>query len=135
MSLRYLIDTDIFIHYRQKRSAQLVARFERLKPNEAAISVVVYGELLYGVEKSVSAARARKLLEEMVSLTPVLPMTQDAAHQYGVLRARLEKGGDIIGNNDLWIAAHALSEGLILVSANEREFRRVPGLRVENWAG
>lgn len=134
MSLRYLLDTNIFIHYRQKRPAQLAARFERLKPGEAAISVVAYGELLFGVEKSANAARARKLVEEIVSLMDVLPMTQDAAAQYGALRAKLEKSGTIIGNNDLWIASHALAEGLVLVTANEGEFRRVPGLRVENWA-
>jgi tRNA(fMet)-specific endonuclease VapC len=134
MSPRYSIDTDIFIHYRQQRSPALRAKFERLQPGEAVISVVVYGELLFGVEKSANQTKARKLLEEMISLTSVMPMMPEVAHEYGVLRATLAKSGEIIGNNDLWIAAHALAEGLIMVTNNEREFRRVPGLKVQNWA-
>ena len=134
MAARYLIDTDIFIHIRQQRSPQLRARFERLQPGEAVISVVTYGELLFGVEKSGQATKAARLLEEMVSLVAVEPLSADVAHKYGALRATLEKRGEKIGNNDLWIASHALAAGLTLVTNNEREFRRVPGLKVQNWA-
>jgi tRNA(fMet)-specific endonuclease VapC len=133
MSARYLIDTDIFIHIRQRRSPHVRAKFDQLQAGEAAISVVVYGELLYGAERSVDRTKALKMIEDVVSLAPVLPMTADVARAYGAVRHTLEKNGEKIGNNDLWIAAHALAEGLTLVTANEREFRRVPGLKVQNW--
>jgi tRNA(fMet)-specific endonuclease VapC len=133
MGARYLIDTDIFVFIRQHRPAQLRARFEKLQQGEAVISVVVYGELLYGVQKSVDPAKAMRLLEEMISIATVEPMTLSVAHEYSRLRAVLERKGEIIGNNDLWIAAHALATGLVLVTNNEREFKRVPGLKVQNW--
>lgn len=133
MSPRYLIDTDIFIHIRQRRLPQVRARFEQLRPGEAAISVVVYGELLFGAAKSADRSKALAKIEEIVALAPVLPMTSDVAVEYGTLRLSLETKGEKIGNNDLWIAAHALAEGLTLVTNNESEFRRVPGLRVQNW--
>jgi tRNA(fMet)-specific endonuclease VapC len=133
MAPRYLIDTDIFIHLRQQRLPQVRARFDRLQSGEAAISAIVYGELLYGAEKSATPKKALKGVEDLVSLVPVEPLGDGVAREYGALRATLEKRGDTIGNNDMWIAAHALSLGLILVTANEREFKRVPGLKVQNW--
>jgi tRNA(fMet)-specific endonuclease VapC len=135
MGARYLIDTDIFIHIRQSRSQRVREKFDQLQPGEAAISVVVYGELLYGAARSVNRSRAIKMIEELVVLSPVLPMTPEVAHEYGAIRHTLEKKGETIGNNDLWIAAHALAEGLILVTNNEREFSRVPGLKMQNWVG
>ena len=113
---------------------QVQAKFERLQPGEAVMSVVTYGELLYGVEKHPNRASALKTLEELVTHIAVVPMAPVVAHEYSVLRAALEKKGEIIGNNDLWIAAHALAAGLVLVTNNEREFKRVPGLKVQNWA-
>jgi tRNA(fMet)-specific endonuclease VapC len=133
MTARYSIDTDIFIHIRQRRLPKVRARFDQLQPGEGIISVVVYGELLYGAEKSVNQAAAIKSIEELVTLAPIQPLTSDVAREYGALRAVLEKRGEIIGNNDLWIAAHARVSGLILVTNNEREFKRVPGLKVQNW--
>ena len=62
------------------------------------------------------------------------PLPEKAAEIYGFIRADLESRGEMIGNNDLWIAAHALASGLTLVTNNEKEFRRVPGLKVQNWA-
>jgi tRNA(fMet)-specific endonuclease VapC len=130
---RYLIDTDIFIFMRQRRPPQVRARFERLKPGEAVVSVIVYGELLYGAQKSANRPAAMKGIEELIGLTPVSPMSAEVASEYAVIRATLEMAGEIIGNNDLWIAAHARAAGLVLVTNNEREFRRVPGLKLENW--
>jgi tRNA(fMet)-specific endonuclease VapC len=134
MKPRYLIDTDIFIHIRQRRLQHVRARFERLRPGDAVISVVVYGELLFGAAKSADPSIALSKIEDVVALAPVLPMSIEVAHEYGALRHALERKGEKIGNNDLWIAAQALAEGLTLVSNNEGEFRRVPGLRVENWS-
>lgn len=134
MSARYLLDTDICVFIRRRHMPQVQAKFERLQPGEAIMSVVTYGELRFGVEKHVNRASALKTLEELVTHIPVAPMTPEVAHEYGGLRAVLERKGEVIGNNDLWIAAHALAAGLVLVTNNEREFKRVPGLKVQNWA-
>ena len=133
---RYLLDTNICIHIRQKRPQGVLKRFERLSVGDAAISVVTYGELVYGAERSPVARHNvnRQLLAELLELLPVLPMTRTVGDAYGALRQALEHGGQLIGNNDLWIAAHAKADGLTLVTNNEREFKRVPGLKIENWA-
>lgn len=132
MALRLLIDTDIFIHIRQARP-EVIARFRRVTPGAAAMSVVTYGELLYGAEKSAQREIAVEKLSEMVRVLPVLALPEDAALLYGEIRADLESRGLVIGNNDLWIAAHAKASGLTLVTNNVREFSRVRGLKLENW--
>jgi tRNA(fMet)-specific endonuclease VapC len=134
MEPHYLLDTNICTYIRQKRPEALLRRFEKLRPGEAAISVITYGELLYGAGKSVHRTRALERLQEFVVLLPAFPLPESAAEQYGKIRAALESKGEIIGNNDLWIAAHALTAGLILVTNNDREFRRVRGLKIQNWA-
>ncbi len=134
MTTTYLLDTNICIYIRRHRPPEVLARFQRLKPGEAAISVITSGELLYGAEKSQYRARALQQLDELASLIPVLPLPEAAAHTYGAIRRQLESRGEIIGNNDLWIAAHAKAAELILVTNNEREFKRVLGLKVQNWA-
>ncbi|MGC2324315.1 MAG: type II toxin-antitoxin system VapC family toxin [Terriglobales bacterium] len=134
MEPRYLLDTNICIYIRQKRPEEVLRRFRGLRPGEAALSVITYGELLYGVAKSVHQAAALLRLKELVNLLPALPLPETAAEAYGTIRAELEAGGTMIGNNDLWIAAHAVAAGLILVTNNEREFRRVRGLKVQDWA-
>jgi tRNA(fMet)-specific endonuclease VapC len=82
------------------------------------------------VRREEAAAHLAALLETV----QVLPLPLEAARRYGALRAQLQRIGQPIGSNDLWIAAHALADDLTLVTNNEREFQRVPGLRVENWA-
>jgi tRNA(fMet)-specific endonuclease VapC len=133
MSPRYLLDTDICIHARRGRSPALLARFEKLGRGEAVLSVITYGELLYGARKSAASERALQTIEEFASLFDILPITEETARIYGVLRAKLESKGQMIGSNDLWIAANAKVAGLTLVTGNEREFRRVLDLKVENW--
>ena len=133
MTPTYLLDTNICIYIRRHRPPQVLARFQRLKPGEAAISVITRGELLYGAEKSQYRARALQQLDELASLIPVMPLPEAAAHTYGIIRRQLEARGETIGNNDLWIAAHVKAAELILVTNNEREFKRVPGLKVQNW--
>ena len=134
MSPKYLLDTNICIYIRRHQPPEVLARFRRLRAGEAAISVITSGELLYVAEKSQQRARALQQLKELSTLIPVLPLPEDAAHAYGAVRSHLESRGETIGNNDLWIAAHAKAAGLILVTNNEREFKRVPGLKVQNWA-
>ena len=131
---RYLLDTNIIIYIRRERPNALLERFHRLKPREAVLSTITFGELAYGAEKSRTPESTWRQLTELTSLIPVLPLPDEAGRAYGVIRADLERRGAIIGNNDLWIAAHAKSAGLTLVTNNEREFRRVKGLKVENWA-
>jgi len=131
---RYLLDVNIVIYIRQKRPEAVLRRFDRLRPGEAAISVIAYGELLYGAMKSSHKQAALERLRELTRLLPALPLPETAAEIYGAIRAELEAKGEMIGNNDLWIAAHALASGLMLVTNNEKEFRRVHGLRVQNWA-
>lgn len=130
---RFLLDTNICIYIRQQRPPEVLARFEKLRAGDAALSVITYGELLYGAQKSKQRDVALARLSDLVSLLPVLEMPPAAADEYGEIRAVLEAKGEIIGGNDLWIAAHARAEGLIVVTNNEREFKRVPGLKVQNW--
>jgi tRNA(fMet)-specific endonuclease VapC len=133
MDARFLLDTNICIHIRRQRPAAVLARFQRLKPGEAVLSVITYGELVYGVEKSQFREQASRQLAELAGLVPVMELPWEAGQFYGAIRAVLEAKGEIIGNNDLWIAAHAKAAGLTLVTNNEGEFRRVPGLKIQNW--
>jgi tRNA(fMet)-specific endonuclease VapC len=133
MEARFLLDTSICIYIRRKRPPQVLERFRRLKATQVALSVVTYGELAYGAEKSLTRARAFRELEEFATFVQILPLPIGSALTYGAIRAALETKGEIISSNDLWIAAHAKAADLILVTNNEREFRHVPGLRIENW--
>ncbi len=134
MPARYLLDTNICIYIQRRRPPEVLARFKKLRAGEARISVVAWGEMLYGAEKSQHRAKVLELLEEFAAIIPVLPLPETAGQEYGAIRATLEARGETIGNNDLWIAAHAKAEGLTIVTNNEREFKRVPGLKVQNWA-
>ena len=133
MPTRYLLDTNICIYIQRKKPEEVLARFQKLKHGDAAISVITWGELLYGAEKSRQRKKALQLLEEFKTFIPVLPIPENAGKTYGAIRASLESQGKPIGNNDLWIAAHAKAASLIVVSNNEQEFQRVPGLKVQNW--
>jgi tRNA(fMet)-specific endonuclease VapC len=134
MEPRYLLDTNICIYIRQRRPQEVLRRFHKLRPGEAALSVITYGELLYGATKSSQQADALERLRELVHFLPALALPENAAETYGAIRAELELKGEMIGNNALWIAAHALASGFTLVTNHEKEFRRVPGLRIQNWA-
>lgn len=134
MEARYLLDTNICIYIRQKRPEEVLRRFRNLRPGEAALSVITYGELLYGAAKSAQRKAALERLRELIHFLPALALPENAAETYGTIRAELESKGEMIGNNNLWIAAHALTAGLTLVTNNEGEFRRVRGLKVQNWA-
>jgi tRNA(fMet)-specific endonuclease VapC len=134
MDARFLLDTDICIYIRQKRPDEVMQRFLKLDPGEAVISVITFGELLYGASKRVERAKALEQLRDLLHLLPAMALPESAAETYGTVRADLEARGEMIGNNDLWIAAHAMAAGLTLVTNNEREFRRVRGLKLQNWA-
>ena len=133
MEAHFLLDTNICIHIRRRRPPTVLARFQQLQPGEAVLSVITYGELVYGAEKRRLRDQARTQLAELAGLLPVMALPLRAGEFYGSIRASPEAAGDMIGNNDLWIAAHAKAAGLILVTSNEREFRRIAGLEIQNW--
>jgi tRNA(fMet)-specific endonuclease VapC len=133
MEPRFLLDTNICIYIREKRPEGVLRRFRKLRAGEGALSAITFGELLYRANKSAQRAAALERLRELIHVLPALPLPQAAAEAYGTIRADLEAKGAMIGNNDLWIAAHALAADLTLVSNNLREFRRVSGLRLQNW--
>src|ERR1700721_18381 len=107
MDARFLWDTNICIHIRRQRPPEVLARFQRLKPGEAVLSVITYGELIYGAEKSKFREQAVGQLTELAGLVPVMALPLRAGEFYGEIRAALETKGEMIGNDDLWIAAHA----------------------------
>ena len=133
MSLKYLLDTDTCIYITKQKPARVLEKFETLSLGEIGISVITYGELVYGAHKSHQAQKTLHLLDKLVELIPPLPIPIETGKYYGKVRRELEKTGKIIGNNDLWIAAHALAMDLVLVTNNEREFSRVLDLKIENW--
>ncbi len=133
VSARYLLDTNIVIYLSKHRSPEILRRMEKLFSGEAVISAITYGELCFGAARSVKPVATQKVVDQLAEAFPVLAVAGDAAREYGKLRAQLAAKGTPIGPNDLWIAAQAKSAGLTLVTNNEREFRRVSGLKVENW--
>jgi tRNA(fMet)-specific endonuclease VapC len=112
----------------------VLRRFQKLRPGELALSVITYGELFFGAAKSVRQSAALAGLRELLERLPALALPETAGEAYGTIRSELAAKGEMIGNNDLWIAAHALAAGLILVTNDEKEFRRVRGLKMQNWA-
>jgi len=133
MPPRYLLDTNLIIRLRRRHPPAVIERFVRLQPGEAIMSAVVYGELCYGIEKGPSRDEAREVLARLTQAIPVVPLPAEAGLAYGRIRSVLEASGSIIGANDLWIAAHALTSGLVLVTGNQGEFSRVEGLAIEDW--
>ncbi|WP_076998372.1 type II toxin-antitoxin system VapC family toxin [Variovorax sp. KK3] len=133
MAIRYLLDTNICIYIAKRNPEAVRARFEQLSADALAMSVITLGELQHGAEKSQGRTKALATLRQLQQVMQVAPLTAAVGQHYGQIRTALEKKGRPIGNNDLWIAAHARAEGWVLVTNNEREFRRVDRLTVENW--
>ena len=128
-----MLDTDICVYTIKGRPDILRVKFNRFAA-QLCMSSVTLAELFFGAEKSSQVERNLGVVESFAARMPVLPFGENAAAHYGEIRAKLEQAGTPIGAYDLMIAGQARSEGLILVSNNTREFERVPGLRVENWA-
>ncbi len=130
--LRYLLDTNIVIYVLKRRPVEVLSTFNA-NASRMAISAITLAELLHGAEKSSRVSENLAAVEDFCSRLQVLPYGPKAAQHYGAIRAALEKLGQPIGVNDLHIAAHARSEGLVLVTNNMAEFARVPALEAENW--
>jgi tRNA(fMet)-specific endonuclease VapC len=131
--IRYLFDTDVCIELIRRQPAALLRRLDVLSPGDVGVSSITEAELEYGAEHSAAPGRNRAALVRLLALLPPQPFTSAAAAVYGRVRHELETAGHPIGPLDTLIAAHALQLGLTLVTGNIREFRRVPGLRVESW--
>ena len=131
-SFSYLLDTNIISDLVHEPQGRVMRRIAQVGEESVCTSIIVASELWFGAEKRASERLTRQL-EKILSVLVVLPFETPAERQYGQLRAHLQKKGQLIGGNDLFIAAHALSLSLTLVTANEGEFIPVPGLPVENW--
>ena len=130
--MKLLLDTDVCIAI-LNRDERVRERLASHGPAELRLSAVTLAELRFGVAKSTQAKRATANLHVLLTRIAVVPFDEAATERYGDLRALLEKRGSQIGPLDTLIAAHALSLGWVLVTHNTREFRRVPGLKVEDW--
>lgn len=130
--LKYLLDTNIVIYVLKRRPVKVLEVFNT-NASRMAISSITLSELIYGAEKSANVDKNLEAIEEFISHLDVLPYDAKASQHYGQIKAVLEKKGEIIGENDIHIAAHAISHGLILVTNNLKEFKRVPNLALENW--
>ena len=132
MSLRYLLDTNIISDLVRRPRGPVASRIAEVGEDSICTSIVVAAELRYGAETS----RSKQLSERvdlLLSALEILPLEPPADHRYAQLRHHLTRQGTPIGPNDLLVAAHALAADLSLVTADTREFERVPSLRVENW--
>jgi tRNA(fMet)-specific endonuclease VapC len=132
--MKYLLDTNMCIYIINRRPLEVIQKFKQCAPGQIGISAVTLSELRYGISKSTRREKNETRLEEFLLPFEVLPYDADAATVYGDIRFQLEKSGHPIGSLDLLIAAHAISADLTLITNNEKEFRRVHRLRVENWA-
>ena len=134
--MMYLLDTNIVSHFVRASSTELTRRILESEADSLCISAISAGELLYGLGRLPPSRRAQTLrqqLDAVFKAITVAPLPAEAAGHYGNVRSALEKAGNPIGANDLWIAAHALAQDLTLVTNNTGEFMRVKGLKMEDW--
>ena len=130
----FMLDTNICIDLIRKRGERILRKLKRRRLEDICVSAVTLSELEYGVARSSDTDRNRMALAGFMTPVAVMPYDDRVARFYGRVRAELERAGTPIGPLDTMIAAHALTLDLVLVTSNEREFSRVAGLRVENWA-
>ena len=131
--MAFLLDTNACVDYFTGRYPTVVTRIQGSSPEDLFVSVVVVAELRYGADDSARRRTNHARIDALVEEIEPLDFDLRAAATYGRVRAQLEAGGTPIGPNDMLIAAHALSRGLTVVTDNTAEFRRVKGLKVENW--
>lgn len=128
-----MLDTNICIYIIKRKPLDVIERFKQTKISQIGVSTITLSELLYGVSKSSKPAQNQMALAQFIAPLEILPYGDDAAQYYGTLRTHLEKQGTPIGSLDMLIAAHALSADCTLVTNNEKEFIRIPKLKIENW--
>ncbi len=130
--MMYLLDTNTFSALVKGHPGALSA-YAKLNPDTVKQSVISLGEIAFGISHQNLGPRKQARIHALLEDIETLPIDQAVAGIYGSLRAELLQRGEPIGGNDFWIAAHALALGATLVTGNLREFKRVPGLKVENW--
>lgn len=130
---RYMLDTDTCSYIMKRSSAPVLRRLQATPLTDICISVITKSELLFGIQISPRQAQNAAALSAFLPLVEVLDFDSPAATHYAEIRADLKSRGALIGANDLFIAAHARSLGLTLVTNNTAEFKRVKGLATENW--
>jgi tRNA(fMet)-specific endonuclease VapC len=131
--LKYLLDTNICLYIIKQKDPDILRRLQSFKEGEVGISSITIAELEYGVARSAQSQRNRLALASFLIPFEIVDFDQEAAMDYGLIRTWLEKEGKPIGSMDMLLAAQARSKGIVLVTNNEKEFARVPGLRLENW--
>lgn len=131
--IRFLLDTDFCIELIRGRAPAVLSRLRRRKVGTIGISAITLAELQFGVARSTDPAKNTIALAHFCAPLEICPFDHEAASAYGPIRAALAQVGTPIGPLDTLIAAHAVALEVTVVTNNEREFRRVPGLRVENW--
>ncbi len=131
--MSYLIDTNICIYLMNQKPHHLIQKMKNFQVGDIVLSSITLAELQYGVSKSKNKENNQVRLNEFLVPFEILPFNERHTIVYGEIRSQLEKKGKIIGPLDLLIAAHALSEEFILITNNDKEFKRVKGLSVENW--
>jgi tRNA(fMet)-specific endonuclease VapC len=129
----YLLDTNICIYVINKKPKIVVDKIKKHKPHEIKLSAISIAELEYGVAKSSNREKNKNALIHFVSAFDILPFDDTDAEIFGLLRASLEKRGEIVGPYDMQIAAQAIARNLILVTNNTKEFGRIPNIQIENW--
>lgn len=132
--IRYMLDTNTIVYATKRNPACVLKKLLSLDPPEICISAIIMAELEYGVSHSSRPDQNRSAMLLFLSHITVLPFDADAAFEYGMIRHHLQSQGMVIGGNDMLIAAHAKAENLVLVTHNTREFSRVSGLRLDDWA-
>ena len=130
----YMLDTDICIYIIKRKPLRVLERLESIRPDQLSMSAITFAELMNGAKKSQRLEANVSRLNALGEILEICSFDQQAAVAYGDVRSSLEKRGEVIGPHDLLIAAHALSLDRTLVTNNEREFKRVEGLKVDNWA-
>ena len=133
MTLSYLVDTDVFSLMVKGQDASINTRLQTLVKGEATVSLITAGEFYYGVTHAPVSTLRDQRAQRLLDFFGLLPLDAEVAVSYGTVRADLRRAGTPIGPNDLWLAAQALAHGLTLVTRNTREFKRVKGLKVEDW--
>jgi len=129
----YLLDTNTCIYFLNKSSEKIISQFKRFSPSEINLPSITVAELFYGAEKSKAKKKNWAIVENFVSTFEIVPFDEKSCEIYARIRASLEKSGVPIGPMDLLIASISLSNNSILVTNNTKEFRRIKGLKLENW--
>ena len=131
--MKFMLDTNTCIYIIKRKPPHVIERFRRTEISQIGISSITLSELLYGASKSAKPEQNRIALTQFIAPMEILSYDDEAAQYYGDLRTHLEKQGAPIGSLDMLIAAHALSIACTLITNNEKEFIRIPNLKIDNW--